>query len=87
MTVHKTLPVSAICDHLISNAADKTLAIGTPQAILKKLLAAARDPLRLPDLQEWVSAFGGYHRIPPEAWAEWDKLYEESRRRRSQQRS
>jgi hypothetical protein len=28
MTINKTMPVSAICDHLISNAADKTLAIG-----------------------------------------------------------
>jgi hypothetical protein len=29
--------------------------------ILDKLIAAAdRDPLRLPDLQEWVAAFGGY---------------------------
>ena len=41
----------------------------TTRAILDKLLVAAvRDPLRLPDLQEWVAAFGGYNKIPAEAW-------------------
>jgi hypothetical protein len=50
------------------------------RAILDRLLAAARaDPLQLPDLQEWVAAFGGYAQIPPAAWAEWDRLYEESK--------
>jgi hypothetical protein len=53
--------------------------------ILDKLIAAAvRDPLRLPGLQEWVTAFGGYDRIPPEAWPAWDQLYTE-RKRRSEQ--
>jgi hypothetical protein len=60
----------------------------TTRTILAELLArAARDSLRLPDLQEWVSAFGGYPNIPPEAWAEWDRLYEQSKRRRSEQSS
>ena len=55
------------------------------RAILAELLAAAqRDPLRLPDLQEWVAAFGGYSRIPAEASAEWDRLYAEAKRRRSE---
>jgi hypothetical protein len=53
-------------------------------AILDKLLAAAaRDPLRLPDLQEWVTAFGGYNHIPPEAWETWDQLYAERKHRQS----
>jgi hypothetical protein len=57
----------------------------TTRAILDKLTAAAaRDPLRLPDLQEWVAAFGGYAQIPPEAWQAWDRLHEEYRRRRSE---
>ena len=58
------------------------------QAILDKLLVSAvRNPLRLPDLQEWVAAFGGYHRIPAEAWQTWDALYAERKRRRSEQAS
>jgi len=58
----------------------------TTRAILDKLLVAAvRDPLRLPDLQEWVAAFGGYNKIPAEAWEAWDGLYEERKRRRSEQ--
>jgi hypothetical protein len=51
--------------------------------LLNKLLAdAARDPLRLPDLETWFEAFGGYHKIPPEAWRAWDELYEERKLRR-----
>ena len=58
----------------------------TTQATLDKLLVAAvRDPLLLPDLQEWVAAFGGYHRIPAEAWQAWDALYAERKRRRFEQ--
>jgi hypothetical protein len=56
------------------------------QAILDQLVAAAaRDPLKLPDLGDWVRAFGSYPAIPPEAWAEWDRLYAEAKRRRSEQ--
>jgi hypothetical protein len=55
------------------------------RVILKELLAAAaRDPLRLPDLQEWVAAFGGNNRIPPEAWEAWDALYAERKRRQTE---
>jgi hypothetical protein len=55
------------------------------RAIVDALITAAnRDPLRLPDLQEWVAAFGGYAQIPPEAWKACDELYEEHRRRRSE---
>jgi hypothetical protein len=55
------------------------------RAVLDKLIAAAaRHPLRLPDLQEWVAAFGGYSQIPPEAWEAWDALYAERKRRRSE---
>ena len=25
-----------------------------------------------PDLQELVARYGGYNKIPPEAWAQWD---------------
>jgi hypothetical protein len=28
-----------------------------------------------PDLQEWIAFYGGYHNIPAEAWAEWDRLH------------
>jgi hypothetical protein len=57
----------------------------TTRVVLAELLAAAaRDPLRLPDLQEWVTAFGGYRQIPPEAWEAWDALYAERKRRRSE---
>ena len=34
------------------------------------------DDLRLPDLQQWVAFFGGYHNITPEAWAHWERGYE-----------
>ena len=37
------------------------------------------DSLGLPDLKEWI--YGGYHNIPPAAWAEWDRLYEAHRER------
>ncbi len=40
------------------------------------------DGLGLPDLQEWIAFYGGYHKIPPEAWAEWDRLNEAYRERR-----
>jgi hypothetical protein len=39
------------------------------------------DDLGLPDLQTWVRFYGGYHLIPPEAWAEWDRLHEHYRKR------
>jgi hypothetical protein len=32
--------------------------------------------LRLPDLQQWITHYGGYDRIPPEAWAHWENTYE-----------
>jgi hypothetical protein len=35
-----------------------------------------------PDLQEWIKFYGGYHNIPPAAWARWDRLYEAYRERR-----
>ena len=35
----------------------------------------------LPDLREWIAFYGGYHNIPPEAWAEWDRLYAAYRER------
>jgi hypothetical protein len=34
------------------------------------------DDLGLPDLQAWVAFFGGFDKIPPEAWAQWDRLFE-----------
>jgi hypothetical protein len=34
------------------------------------------DDLALPDLAQWVAFYGGYDRITPPAWAEWDRLYE-----------
>jgi hypothetical protein len=39
------------------------------------------DGLWLPDLQEWIEFYGGYHNIPPDAWADWDRLYEAYRER------
>jgi hypothetical protein len=41
-------------------------------------------PLRdngLPDLQELIELHGGYDKIPPEAWTEWDRLYAAYRER------
>jgi hypothetical protein len=35
--------------------------------------------LALPDLTQWVAFYGGYHLIPLEAWAEWDRLSERYR--------
>jgi hypothetical protein len=32
-----------------------------------------------PDLQELVQRYGTYSAIPPEAWAEWDRAYDEYR--------
>jgi hypothetical protein len=26
--------------------------------------------------RQWVAHYGGYHNIPPEAWAWWQRLYE-----------
>jgi hypothetical protein len=40
------------------------------------------DGLGLPDLQQWIDFYGGYQNIPPEARAEWDRLYEAYRERR-----
>jgi hypothetical protein len=37
------------------------------------------DGLGLPDLQQWVAFYGGYDKITPEAWAEWDRLHERYR--------
>ena len=55
------------------------------QAVLDELIAAvARGPLKLPDLQTWVQAFGGYNKIPAAAWVAWEELYAEHRRRRSE---
>jgi hypothetical protein len=34
------------------------------------------DDLRLPDLQQWITHYGGYDRIPPESWAHWEQTYE-----------
>ncbi len=34
------------------------------------------DTLALPELQQWVEFYGGYEKIPSEAWAWWDRLYE-----------
>jgi hypothetical protein len=34
------------------------------------------DDLGLPNLQAWVAFYGGYDKITPEAWAQWDRLYE-----------
>jgi hypothetical protein len=31
------------------------------------------DPVCLPDLQQLVAKHGGYDKIGPEAWAEWDE--------------
>ncbi len=33
------------------------------------------DGLRLPDLQEWIKFYGGYHNIPLAAWERWERLY------------
>jgi len=30
----------------------------------------------VPDLQEWIKFYGGYHSIPPAGWAHWDRLRE-----------
>jgi hypothetical protein len=32
----------------------------------------------MPDdgLALWIEFYGGYHKVPPEAWAEWDRLHE-----------
>jgi hypothetical protein len=30
--------------------------------------------MAVPDLQELIADHGGYDKIPPEAWAEWDRL-------------
>jgi hypothetical protein len=38
-----------------------------------------QDPA--PDLHELIEKHGGYDRIPPEAWAQWDRLSEAWRRR------
>jgi hypothetical protein len=32
----------------------------------------SRKPILPPDLHEWIRRFGGYHRITPEGWAEYD---------------
>jgi hypothetical protein len=37
------------------------------------------DGLALPDLTQWVAFYGGYHLIPPEAGAEWDRRFERYR--------
>jgi hypothetical protein len=30
--------------------------------------------IAVPDLQELIASHGGYDKITPEAWAEWDRL-------------
>jgi hypothetical protein len=35
-----------------------------------------------PDLQALVAKFGGYNKITPEAWAEWDRRNAEYQQRR-----
>jgi hypothetical protein len=40
------------------------------------------DNLGLPDLQQWIEFYGGYHAIPAEAWAWWERLYEGHRKMR-----
>jgi len=30
----------------------------------------------VPDLQEWIKFYDGYHNIPPAGWAHWDRLRE-----------
>jgi hypothetical protein len=49
-----------------------------------------KDTIRPPDLGELVERFGGYHKITPEGWAEWDaavaEFHERLRRRRAQER-
>jgi hypothetical protein len=41
-----------------------------------KFPALFDDDLALPDLAQWVAFYGGHDKIPPWAWAEWDRLYE-----------
>jgi hypothetical protein len=49
----------------------------------RKLAEPAKEVTGLhihpPDLQELVRRFGGYHLIPPAAWAEHDRAVEEYR--------
>jgi uncharacterized SAM-binding protein YcdF (DUF218 family) len=37
------------------------------------------DGLALPDLRAWIVFFGGYDKIGPEAWEQWDRLHESHR--------
>jgi hypothetical protein len=39
-------------------------------------------PPKPPDLQKLVTRFGGYDKITPEAWAEWDRVNAEWREER-----
>jgi hypothetical protein len=45
------------------------------------------DGLGLPDLQQWVEFYGGYNKIPLEAWAEWDRRNAAYRERQQRDRS
>jgi hypothetical protein len=38
----------------------------------KKIPPATEAPPKAPDLQELVARFGGYDKITPEAWAQFD---------------
>ena len=44
------------------------------------------DENGMPDLQKLVACFGGYNKITPEAWAQWDEAneaYQQQLRRRT----
>jgi len=34
--------------------------------------AELRDPM--PDVQEFIRRYGGFAKVPPEAWREWDRM-------------
>jgi len=42
-----------------------------PTELVPDVPAAPAAPAA-PDLQELVARYGGYNKIPPEAWAQWD---------------
>jgi hypothetical protein len=49
------------------------------EGLIVRLPPLPDDDLRLPDLQAWIGFFGGYDKISPEAWEQWDRLYTASR--------
>jgi hypothetical protein len=44
------------------------------EGLIMRLPLLPDDDLRLPDLQAWIGFFGGYDKISPEAWEQWDRL-------------